>query len=132
VLIAPHVFVEALSLSSIRRVREDFERGDLRERMARHHRSPNSCFYGWNEVWLDPSFESWNIEALLPSIDAPTLLIQGSVDRYGTLAQIDAVERGISATAQRVVLECGHSPHVESRQQTLDAVAHFVSNHHRP
>jgi pimeloyl-ACP methyl ester carboxylesterase len=128
-LLAPHVFVEELSISSIRKIREAFEHGELEKRMARHHRNPESCFYGWNDVWLDPSFKSWNIEYLLPAIEAPTLLIQGSDDQYGTLAQIDAVQDGVSGPAERVVLECGHWPHLERPQQTLDAVANFVNNH---
>ncbi len=85
--------------------RETFERGGLRERMARHHDDPEVTFSGWSDVWLDPEFRSWNLEPLLAGIDAPALLIQGADDEYGTLAQIEAVERGLSGPVARLVLQ---------------------------
>lgn len=61
VAIAPHVFVEEDSLAAIRRARETYEHGDLRPRMARHHRDPDVAFYGWSDAWLDPAFRGWDI-----------------------------------------------------------------------
>ncbi|MGH8950086.1 MAG: alpha/beta fold hydrolase [Acidimicrobiia bacterium] len=128
VLLAPHVFVEPESVAGIEAARERFETTDLAERMARHHLDPRSTFRGWNDIWLDSAFRDWNIEDSLPGVKCPTLLIQGLDDEYGTLAQLDAIERGLAGPSQRLVLEdCGHSPHLAQPDQVLLATARFVS-----
>jgi pimeloyl-ACP methyl ester carboxylesterase len=129
VAMAPHVFVEELTLAEIRRARARYEQEGLRERMAAHHRDPDAAFYGWNDVWLDPAFPAWNIEGLVAEITAPVLLIQGSEDPYGTLAQVDAVAARVRGPVNRLVLPCRHAPHVQAAEPTLAAVREFVSAH---
>jgi pimeloyl-ACP methyl ester carboxylesterase len=126
VLLAPHVFVEELSVTSIEEARVTFETTDLGERMARYHRDAERTFRLWNDIWLAPEFRSWNIEDVLAGVTAPTLLIQGEHDQYGTLAQIDAIERGVSGQVSRVVLGCRHAPHVEAPEATLAAAVEFL------
>ena len=125
VLLAPHVFVEEMCVAAIADVAAGFERG-LRERMARHHDDPRVTFWGWADVWLDPEFRRWSLQPLLSSITAPTLLIQGRDDEYGTLAQIDTIAAGISAPAEKLVVPGGHSPHLEQPEMVLRAIEGFV------
>ena len=119
VLLAPHVFVEDVSVASIEEARETFETTELGERMARYHRDAERTFRLWNDIWLAPEFRAWNIEDVLGGVTAPTLLIQGEHDQYGTLAQIDAIERGVQGPVQRAVLDCRHAPHLEAPEATL-------------
>jgi pimeloyl-ACP methyl ester carboxylesterase len=126
VAIAPHVFVEQVGLEEIRAAKVAYERGGLRERMARHHRDPDAAFYGWNDVWLDPEFESWSLEELLPDVECPLLLIQGEDDQYGTMAQLDAIEARAAGPVERVHLACRHAPHLEAPEETVPAIAGFV------
>jgi pimeloyl-ACP methyl ester carboxylesterase len=127
VAIAPHVFVEDMCLSEIRQTKQTFETTDLRERMARHHRDPDAAFYGWNDVWLHPEFPQWSIENELQAVRAPLLLIQGTRDQYGTMAQLDAIEQRAKGPLTRVHLECQHSPATELPDQTAEAIAAFTS-----
>jgi pimeloyl-ACP methyl ester carboxylesterase len=129
VCLAPHVFVEQMCLDEIARAKTAFEEEGLRERMARRHRDPDAAFYGWNDVWLDPRFRDWSIEGLLEAIDAPVLVVQGSEDPYGTLAQADAVAESARGPVERVVLGCGHAPHLEAGKETFVAVTRFVDAH---
>ena len=132
VLEAPHVFVEDLSVASIAAIGADFRKGDLRERMLRHHKDADRTFCGWNEIWLDPSFRSWNIESSLATIDAPVLCIQGSEDRYGTLAQLDAVDAGTRGPVDRVVIAgCGHAPHRERASFVENVVVQWLETNAR-
>ena len=62
-LMAPHVVVEDVSVEAIRETRREFEQGELRARMARHHDDPDAAFRGWCDVWLDPAFRDWSLEA---------------------------------------------------------------------
>ena len=89
------MFVEDVSVASIAEARDTFETTDLAERMGRYHRDAEATFRLWNDIWLAPEFRDWNIEDVLGGVTAPTLLIQGEHDQYGTLAQIDAIERGV-------------------------------------
>jgi pimeloyl-ACP methyl ester carboxylesterase len=133
VLLAPHVFVEGETVAGIEAARVAWETTDLPTRLARRHRDAEATFWGWNDIWLDPAFRSWNIEDFLPGVHCPVLCVQGAGDRYGTAAQLDAIEAGVSGPVERVVLDdCGHSPHLEQPEATLDAVAGAISRACRP
>jgi pimeloyl-ACP methyl ester carboxylesterase len=112
VLLAPHVFVEEISVRSIAAIGISYrEDAGLRERLARHHRDVDRTFYGWHDVWLSSEFRDWNIEEYLPRIGAPVIMIQGRHDEYGTMVQLDAIERGVRGVCDRIELDrCGHSP----------------------
>ncbi len=129
VLMAPHVFVEDISIAGIEAAREAWEQGNLRDRLARHHGPNVECaFLGWNGAWLDPGFRSWNIEEYLPAVTVPCLLVQGRDDEYGTLAQIDAIAGQVSGPAATCVLDdCGHSPQKDQTAAVLDAIQAFVT-----
>ena len=127
VVMAPHLFVEDLSIDSIRRTRETFLRTDLPQRLARHHDDVDSAFWGWNDIWLDPAFRSWNIEAELAPIRCPLLAIQGVDDEYGTLAQIHRIRHWLPQAHLLELARCGHSPHRDQPGQVIDAIAAFIA-----
>jgi pimeloyl-ACP methyl ester carboxylesterase len=122
VALAPHLFVEDLSIRSIERTREAYTQGDLRQRLARHHANPDSAFWGWNGIWLAPAFRPWNIEAELAGVRCPVLAIQGLDDEYGTPEQIHALQRCLPQTRSLLLPDCGHSPHRDQPEQVIEAV----------
>ena len=128
VLLAPHVFVEEVSIRGIEAARRAYVSGDLRPRLARYHTNPDATFFGWNDVWLSPEFSSWNIEDVLGRITCPVLVVQGTSDPYGTLAQVRAVAAGVQGDCTEVTIDdCGHSPHLEAPEQAVEAVTRFVA-----
>ena len=127
ILEAPHVFVEDVSVASIERVTAAYETTDLRSRLAKYHRDVETAFRGWSDVWLHPEFREWNLEAMLPQVTCPVLLIQGEDDEYGTMRQIDAISAQVSGPLSRLELpHCGHSPHRDRRDAVLEAMAAFI------
>ena len=127
-LAAPHVFVEDVSITSIAAARTAYETTDLRRRLTRYHADVDSAFRGWNDIWLHADFRAWNIEEYLPGVRCPVLAIQGADDEYGTLAQLDAIARGVAGPFERLVLpQCKHSPHRDQEQATLAAMAAFIA-----
>jgi len=126
ILEAPHVFVEDLSVESIAAAKVSFQHTDFRDKLARYHAYVDETFWGWNDIWLDPAFRSWNIESYLDAIRCPILCIQGEQDEYGTPAQLKAIESRVPATELVMLADCKHSPHRDQREKTLDAVGGFV------
>jgi pimeloyl-ACP methyl ester carboxylesterase len=126
VAVAPHLFVEDVSVRSIEAARAAYETGDLRARLARHHDDSDSAFRGWNDIWLDPRFRTWNIEAEMHAIRCPVLAVQGVDDEYGTMAQIDRLAALVPQASLVKMAGCGHSPHRDQPQKLTDAVAAFV------
>ena len=128
VLIAPHVFVEEQTVRGIRETRDEYVHGDLRTRMARRHADPDAAFWGWCDVWLDPAFRDWNLDAEAAAITVPTLLVQGDEDPYGTLKQLERIEERMLGRSERAVIGGGgHSPHREHRDWLVARVAAFLS-----
>ena len=130
VLLAPHVFVEDLSVASIAEAKVKFETTNMPEKLARHHRDPANTFWGWNQIWLSPDFRRWNIEEFLPRITCPILAIQGVDDQYGTMAQVEAIARQSGGPVELLALpDCRHSAHRDQPEAVLEAITKFVQSH---
>lgn len=128
VLLAPHVFVEDLSVKSIAEAKVKFETTNLPQKLARHHRDAARTFWGWNNIWLNPDFRRWNIEEYLPRITCPILVIQGLDDQYGTMAQPEAIARQSRGPVEILRLaDCRHSAHKDQPDAVLEGIAQFVS-----
>jgi pimeloyl-ACP methyl ester carboxylesterase len=126
-LLAPHVFVEDVTVAEIRIARERYAEGGLRERMARHHDDVDAAFRGWCDVWLDPAFRDWNLDADAERVTCPALLIQGVDDPYGTLEQLDRIEARVRGPVTRLELPGGHSPHLEAPEEVLAAIRNWLA-----
>ncbi len=129
VAMAPHVFVEDVTVASIAQARVSFQTTDLPARLGRYHDDAVSMFAGWNDIWLHQDFRSWNIESFLRYIGAPVLVIQGEDDQYGTAAQVDAIARQVAGRVETLMLpDCAHSPHLSSNKDAvIAAIAAFVA-----
>ena len=128
ILEAPHVFVEEVGLESIRAIAAEYRSGNLPKALARYHgKNVDATFWGWNDVWLNPEFKSWNIEEYLPQSRVPVRLIQGEDDQYGTLEQVKRIEAGCAGQVRTILLpDCGHSPHLEQSERTIEAMKESV------
>ena len=124
---APHVYVEEKAIAAISDLRAKIREGDLIEKLARFHEDPEHTFQNWNNIWLTPEFGSWNILEYVSQIKCPILAIQGEMDEYGTMAQIDDIAQNASGPVTRVKLaECGHSPHRDQREEVIRQIYKFI------
>jgi len=128
VLIAPHFFTEDMGIAEIEQARASFAAGSLRDKLKRWHADVDCAFRSWSEPWLDPAFRQWDITEALGYIRVPILIVQGELDQYGTLKQVEAAERDCFCPVETVVLPgIHHAPHREAGEATLSAVADFVT-----
>jgi pimeloyl-ACP methyl ester carboxylesterase len=130
VVLAPHIFVEDLSVQSIEQAKVAYSSTDLRSKLARHHQDVDSAFWGWNDIWLDPAFRHWNIEPLLPLIRIPVLAVQGHDDEYGTMAQVDGLAARLPQAQVVKLADCAHSPHRDQPAAVTAATLDFIRRHH--
>jgi pimeloyl-ACP methyl ester carboxylesterase len=130
VAMAPHVFIEPICLSSIRKATETFESTDLAEKLGRYHRNARKTFYGWADVWLDAEFKGWDIrDDYLPGVRCPVLAIQGHDDEYGTMAQLDAIEARVAGPCTLLKLDhCGHSPFRDRPAEVISSIGCFAKD----
>ena len=126
IVIAPHIFVEDISVDSIRVAREAYLHQGLRDKLARYHEDVDSAFFGWNDIWLSPSFRSWDITQELAAIRCPVLAIQGKQDEYGTMLQVYGIHIQCPQTQVLELDDCGHSPHRDQPAQLISSVKDFV------
>lgn len=127
ILEAPHLFVEDVSVESIARAKTVYETTDLPRKLARYHAHPDETFWGWNDIWLDARFRSWNIESYLDAIRCPVLVIQGEDDEYGTTRQVEAIQGRVPQAEVLLLPNCGHAPHRDQPEATLERIANFMA-----
>jgi pimeloyl-ACP methyl ester carboxylesterase len=117
-----------VTVAAIEGTRKLYLEGDLRERMTAHHDDPDAAFWGWCDVWLDPGFRSWNLEDEAAGVAAPTLLIQGAEDPYGSLEQLDRIQARVRAPVRRMVVPGDHSPHLRHGERVVAAIRDFLTS----
>jgi pimeloyl-ACP methyl ester carboxylesterase len=128
VLVAPHFFTEEIGIAEIRRAREAFASGDLRQKLKRWHADVDCAFRSWSEPWLDPEFRNWDITEALGYIRVPMLIVQGENDQYGTLRQIELAQQECFCPVEAALLPgIRHDPCREAPEQTLAIVAEFIN-----
>ncbi len=131
VVLAPHLFVEDVTVANIEQARTAYLSSDLPHKLGRYHDSADSAFWGWNRIWLHPPFRQWNIAHELDTLRCPVLAVQGLDDEYGTLAQIRGIAERVPGTELCEILECGHSPHRDQPDRVIVATASFITKNRR-
>ncbi|GAB6145848.1 alpha/beta fold hydrolase [Desulfocicer niacini] len=125
---AAHVFVEPKTIAGIRMADEAWEKGQLKGLIKYHGDKTETIFKAWSATWLSGWFKYWNIEYLLPSIEAPLLALQGMNDQYGSADQVKSIVSKTSGFAQSEMIEnCGHAPHIEAQASVLKVMSNFIA-----
>jgi pimeloyl-ACP methyl ester carboxylesterase len=125
---AAHIYAEDVSIASIRRVcgwglSHPAGQEYLRIRHGEHGPQVLRMFVSH---WLEHTSLAWTLLPLIRAIRCPTLVIQGTLDAYGT----ERHPRDIAATipgAQLWLLDgVGHDPHVEASEAYVERLLSFL------
>ncbi len=127
---AAHVFLEDITIQGIQRAVETYESGKLKKGLSKYHGDKtDALFYGWADTWLSAEFRNWNIVKELKTITAPSLIMQGDDDEYGTEAQVDAIVNTVQGDSKKhMISDCGHVPHFQARPVVLESMMEFIRN----
>jgi pimeloyl-ACP methyl ester carboxylesterase len=126
VLESPILRAEPASATGMALAERAWRETDFRERLARHHRDPDAVFAAWLSIRESDSLLTLPLEAHLPPIRCPLLVLQGEHDEYATILQIDAL-RPLAPQMRVVALpEIGHTPHREQPEIVLELIEGFL------
>ncbi|MEO9530953.1 MAG: alpha/beta hydrolase [Crocinitomicaceae bacterium] len=125
---AAHVFNEPETIKGVQEARPLLKEGRMEGLRKYHGDRYQEVFYAWNDIWLDDSFEDWNIEKEIKSINCPALIIQGLEDQYGTLKQVEAISNAIKDNVKTFTPNhCGHAPFKEQTALVLNEITQFYN-----
>ncbi|HEY5637091.1 MAG TPA: alpha/beta fold hydrolase [Burkholderiales bacterium] len=129
IVLAPHLYREAKTLTEIASQIADFRTGDLRARLRRYHgEKTDLLFERLVEVWTAGEAGSgWGLEPRVAGVQCPVLAIQGEDDEFFTAAQLAHLAALIRPGVEAVRLPgCGHYPHLQARRAVLAAITGYV------
>ena len=129
IAMSPHLFLEPRAREAIARQIEEFERGDLKARLRRHHgERTEALFARLVEVWTAPGRgASALLEPHVARARCPVLAIQGEDDEFFTVAQLEALARLLPGRVETLrIAGCGHYPMHQARNEVLSACIRFI------
>jgi lipoate-protein ligase A len=127
--LSPHLFREERTLAAIGRQIEDFERGDLKARLARHHGARTGALFArLVEVWTaEGAGAGWELEPHIAKARCPVLAIQGEDDEFFSQAQLEALARLLPGRLRALRIPgCAHYPLHQARETVLAAAIAFI------
>ena len=134
IALSPHLFVETRTLERIAGQVRDFERGDLRARLRRHHgANTDALFRRLVEVWsAQAPGAGWGLEPHVARVQCPVLAIQGEDDEFFSAAQLEALGRLLPGRLRCLRIPgAGHYPMHQARNEVLAAAIGFIRDYAR-
>lgn len=129
--IAAHVFVEQISIDSIKKLEKEYElkKSFYKSLKKYHFNHTDSTFYAFSDTITSNEFRGWNIETHLSKIKAPVFVIQGDSDEYGSIKQVESIYNKTlhSGNKQLILPNCGHTPHLSDQKIIIQEIITFIT-----
>lgn len=125
ITIAAQAFVEDRTTAGIRAAQQQFAQAGAMDRLAKYHADKAEwVLHAWTDTWLSSDFAHWRLDAFLPQVTCPTLVIHGEQDEYGSAIHPQTIAAGVQGPARLELLpDCGHMPHKEQSAHCLALIA---------
>lgn len=124
VAIAAHVMLEEVTVQGVRDTVATADETRLIERLRKYHGEKSERLYSvWHETWLNPVHREWNLLDYLPKIQCHVLVMQGELDEYGSVEQVNAIVNGVGEKARAVMYPgVGHAPQRECMGDVISKI----------
>ena len=121
-------FVEDRTVRGIEEARALFSDRVQLERLAKYHGDKAQWVLdAWIGSWLSPAFAAWSLDATLPQLRCPLLVIHGVDDEYGSPRHPERIVARAGAPAQLALMpDTRHVPHREREAEVIERVANFL------
>jgi pimeloyl-ACP methyl ester carboxylesterase len=125
ITMAAHVINEQVTLVGIDSAVSAFKDGKLSGLRKYHGDKTTSLFYAWADTWRSEAFRNWNITSEISCKSIPVLALQGENDQYGTIEQLNLIQKHTGAEIL-LLQNCGHHPHIEEPEEVIKTITNFV------
>lgn len=125
VTMAAHVLNEEVTRNGIYPAIEAYQAGKLDGLKKYHGSKTETLFYAWADTWLSEAFKAWNIVSDIQGIQAPTLVIQGDEDQYGTEEQLKLIQQAVPTAQLKMMKGVKHHPHLEKTEEVVEMIRVF-------
>jgi len=127
VTLAAHVLNEPETIAGIGPAIDAFRLGKLDKLKNYHGDKTEDLFFAWANTWTAEYFRDWNITEDIQGIQAPTLVLQGQLDQYGTEKQLVILKTVLGNNVITVMLPgLGHHPHLEAMESCVEQISNFL------
>ena len=122
-------YVQKRTLTGILAAKEYFSNAQAFAKLVKYHGDKAQwVLAAWTDIWLDPAFACWSLEAHLRAVQCPVLVIHGDHDEYGTTDFAHRIAQGVSGFSQTVILEnVKHVPHRQCPHQVMASISSFLA-----
>jgi pimeloyl-ACP methyl ester carboxylesterase len=130
IAMSPHFFLEPCSRETIRKQVEDFEHGDLKARLRRHHGDRTEALFGrLVAIWTaEGPGASARLEPYVARLRCPVLAIQGEDDEFFSAAQLERLADLIPGRVETLrIPRAAHYPMHQARNEVLAASIRFIA-----
>lgn len=122
-----HVLIEKETLKGICDAQLMLETSNIAKALEKYHGDKVFDLYNaWTKTWLSEEHQIWNIQHFIPGITAPTLIIQGEFDEFGSIAQVNAFDDSSGIVEKFIVSGAKHTAHKEEKTMVFNRVEQFV------
>jgi len=127
VTLAAHVINEPETITGIGPAVDAFRQGKLDKLKNYHGEKTEALFLAWSNTWTAEFFQDWNITEDIKGIQAPTLILQGQLDQYGTQKQLDVLDAILqNQCTTEMIPGLGHHPHLEAMERITQRISTFL------
>ncbi|MFN5635271.1 MAG: alpha/beta fold hydrolase [Flavobacteriia bacterium] len=130
ITLAAHVINEPETIAGIRPAVQAYAEGKLDKLKSYHGEKTDTLFKSWSDTWQSKTFQNWTIENEIQGIQAPSLILQGQRDQYGTQKQLDIIGSSMKVLCFiEMIPGLGHHPHLEDTIGTAARITSFINEH---
>lgn len=108
---------------------ESFKDPEQVARLAKYHQHKAQWVLdAWINTWLSPVFQHWNLDQQAQQVLAPSLILHGEFDEYGSQAHPQRFAAHITQAKVNILAGCHHIPHREQPEQVLELLQDFLAD----
>ena len=126
ITMAAHTFVEPETIAGIEPTVQAYEQGKLIGLSRIHGDKTDTLFYAWANTWRSIDFISWDIRNEIGNHSIPTRVIQGTMDQFGTIKQVESITQHLKKATALLIPNCGHHPHLYKETEVIENITEFI------
>jgi pimeloyl-ACP methyl ester carboxylesterase len=128
ITVSAQSFLEDRTLAGIRAAQQAFAEPGQVDRLRRHHGDKAPwVLSAWINTWLSPEFAHWSLDADLPHVHCPNLVLHGRRDEYGSERHAERIAELSAGPSTLHIDDWGHVPHREAPDDVVALVAAWLA-----